>query len=68
MCRGLQGSSGGGGTYSGFGYLLQNGPRELWLSTQSRLEKRGGCHRPKYSEKRAVKGGLLCGGSRFWLV
>ena len=30
-----------GGTHPGFGYPLQNGPRELWLSTQSRLEKGG---------------------------
>ena len=32
---------GGGGTHPGFGYPLQNGPRELWLSTRSRLEKGG---------------------------
>ena len=33
---------GGGGTHPGFGYPLQNGPRELWLSTWSKLEKKGG--------------------------
>ena len=33
---------GGGGTYPGFGYSLQNRPQELWLSTRSRLEKGGG--------------------------
>ena len=32
---------GGGGTHPGFGYPLQNGPQELWLSMQSMLEKGG---------------------------
>ena len=35
------GGPGGGGTHPGFGYALENGALELWLSTQSRLEKRG---------------------------
>ena len=50
----IQWNLGGGGTHPGFGYPLQNGPQELWLSTQSRLEKElsltqvlseGGCRR-----------------------
>ena len=32
-------AEGGGGTHPGFGYPLQNRPRELWLSMRSRLEK-----------------------------
>ena len=37
------GRRGGGGalTLPGFGYPLQNGPQELWLSTRARLEKGG---------------------------
>ena len=49
---------GGGGTHPGFGYPLQNGPRELWLSTQSKLEKRVSVID---SEKGAVRGAYSVG-------
>ena len=58
----------GGGTPPGFGYPLQKGPRELWLSTRSRLEKGGVVTDPSTLRRGAVRGGLLCGGSSFWLV
>ena len=36
------GQGGGGGvTHPSCGYPLQNRPQELWLSTRTRLEKRG---------------------------
>ena len=46
---------GGGGTHPGFGYPLQNGSQELWLSTRSRLEK-GGLLEGAYSVGAAVFG------------
>ena len=37
----MVGGGWGGGTHPGFGYPLQNGQRELWLSVLSSLEKEG---------------------------
>ena len=68
---------GGGCTHPGSGYQLQIGPRELWLSMQSRLEKGGLSLTQVLSEERvcvggrrggAVREGLLCAGRSFWPV
>ena len=40
-CSPTHPGGGGGGTHPGFWYPLQNRPRELWLSTRSKLEKGG---------------------------
>ena len=49
------GGGGGGGTHPGFGYPLQNGPRELWLSMWSRLEKGGRSDSRTLHEKEGSK-------------
>ena len=52
---------GGGGTHPGFGYPLQNGPRELGLSMWSRIEKGGLSLTQKLSEGRLQEGPTLKG-------
>ena len=55
-CQWGRAGGGGGGTHTGFGYPLQNSPRELWLSTRSRPEKGGAVTDPSTLRRGLLEG------------
>ena len=52
----LGGTGRGGGTPPGFGYALEKGAQDLWLSTLSRLENSGAVTDPRTLRRGLLKG------------